>query len=246
MKDQVHGYGEVRAAVYDEDSLSNKGNREEHRFYLEAILRYFDSKRVSRFIELGCGTGYYTDLFYDVYPEIQGVILDGSEEMLRLAVEKMEKIGNFPAAICRLFEDFEPALDCPGEYDIAFSCLAIHHLPDESKGDMFRKIGSCLRAGGIFVLYDLFKCGSAQSDRLLEYLSCKDIQRKLKAELDIGIEIEDLSIDNIIRSDRDARRREGDQEATLEMQIAALRDAGFCSVTIFYQEARFFGLVAVK
>ena len=42
-----------------------------------------------------------------------------------------------------------------GRFDLVVSALAVHHLPAAGKADLFARIASALRPGGIFVLGDV-------------------------------------------------------------------------------------------
>lgn len=237
-------YSPERTAVYDQNSQLDKGNREVHKSMVEDVLSFL-SRRPSSFLDLGCGTGYFSEVFYQAFPEASGTLLDGSGEMLE---EARARFGGRP-----LKADYQKALfqDWPAEpdtrqYDVIFSALAIHHLEDEQKWRLFGRIFDKLTPGGVFILYDIFRLENPRSQALLEYLACKDMQKRFMAELDICVEVEELSVERIIANDRRMRQAEGDKEACLEEILNRLTATGFGNVTTFLQEARFAGIVCFK
>lgn len=240
----VAGYSGESARAYDNSSLLDKGDRERHKCVLKDLL-HFLTTRPRSFVELGCGTGFFTEAIFETFPGIKGVLIDGSADMLAVAKTRFrDKIVNADFRLC-LFQDV--AIDglLPA-HDLVFSSLAVHHLPDEQKWELFGKIYKSMPLHGCFILYDIFKHTNPKSWEILEFLACKDMQRRLLAELQIDTEIEELHIDQIIQNDRKMRREEGDQEADLKLILRNLETAGFINITVFLQEARFVGVICFK
>ncbi|QXV63887.1 class I SAM-dependent methyltransferase [Mucilaginibacter sp. 21P] len=240
----VSGYDATRASNYDDESKLDKGNRELHRQYLYDVL-LFNNKTPGSFLELGCGTAYFTDVFYELYPNVKGVLVDGSKEMLDIAAEKFTDPGTRATFKHYLFEylDWD---DIGTGFDIIFSSIAIHHLNDKEKWDLFHQIYNNLAPGGIFILYDVFRHPNPKSFEILEYLACMDSRRKLVEDIGIDLDLEELKIENIISNDRRIKLAEGDKEASLEHQLLHLNKAGFADITTFLQDARFAGTIAFK
>jgi SAM-dependent methyltransferase len=243
-KFDVSGYDACRASNYDDESKLDKGNRDQHKLYLHDFLLYSDLKPQS-FLELGCGTAYFTDVFYDLYPQIEGVLLDGSKEMLDIATSKFENTGLQARFEHSLFE-FINWDNLDEGYDIIFSSLSIHHLVDDDKWKLFDNIYKKLNPNGVFILYDVFRPANSKSVEILEYLACMDSRRRLMEELEVDIDIEELNIKSIIANDRRIKNLEGDKEAGLEDQVNNLFKSGFKNVTTIFQDARFAGTVAFK
>ncbi|MEL7002884.1 MAG: class I SAM-dependent methyltransferase [Bacteroidota bacterium] len=237
----VDGYGLEEAKLYDDMSDYNKGHRKIHKQFLVDTLEYLDFKP-KRFLDLGCGTGYFSEVIYDVFPNSDGTLVDASIEMLQIAQRKFLGKRNKKKYIEAFFQD----LDWTelGKFDLVFSALAIHHLEDEQKWKLFADIHKYLNDGGVFILFDLFKSENEQSNELLEYLACKDCQRRLvEGE---GVYLEEFEVNKIIQEDRRIRQIEGDKEACYKDQIDNLKKLEFGSITTIFQEARFAGTVAFK
>ena len=184
-------------------------------------------------------------MFYELYPDIKGVLVDGSNEMLKIAAEKYADTAFSIHFENFLFEDIN--WDQLGHnFDIVFSSLSIHHLTDENKWQLFRDIYEGLTPNGIFILYDVFKPVDQKSFDVLEFLACMDSRRRLVEDLGVDLDIDELKISNIIENDRRIKHAEGDKEACLNDQLYYLKKAGFTGITTIFQDARFAGIVAFK
>jgi tRNA (cmo5U34)-methyltransferase len=81
-------------------------------------------------LELGIGTGETTRRILDAYPEVQITGLDSSPEMVFRAREMVEDV--------RLARMEDPLPD--GPWDLVISVLSVHHLTDEQKRLLFRRV----------------------------------------------------------------------------------------------------------
>jgi tRNA (cmo5U34)-methyltransferase len=95
-------------------------------------------------LELGVGTGETAKRVLERHREARLVGIDESEAMLAAADL---------AADLRVSRLEDPLPE--GPFDLAVSCLTIHHLDGEGKRDLFRRIATVLRPGGRFVLADV-------------------------------------------------------------------------------------------
>ena len=232
-----------KAAEYDVVSAFNKGNREHHCNVLRDIIAYRGAG-ISTFCDLGCGTGILSEVILNAAPFARGIGIDASPDMLARARARLTTHAHrFQSIACR-FEAIDWR-ELAGQFDLVVSSLAIHHLHDAERRKCFAGIHCSLRPDGWFVLYDLMSAGNATGNNLLEYLACADIRRRLIASVDATYLDNEFSISRIIEQDRQIRAMEGDREASLDTQLAELRDVGFCTVVVF-QEARLFGALAMK
>jgi L-threonylcarbamoyladenylate synthase len=103
----------------------------------------------ARILELGTGTGVTSALLLARHPDARLVGIDVSEEMLSVAREALPH-ERVELRVARL-EDELP----PGPFDLVASALAVHHLDEAQKAELFRRIRASLRPGGLFVLGDV-------------------------------------------------------------------------------------------
>lgn len=97
-------------------------------------------------LDLGCGTGLLAAAVLEAAPTARLHLFDGAAPMLAKAKARLTAdrvvgvtVGDLTGAL--------PA----GPFDAVVSALAIHHLDDDGKVDLFRRIAQVLRPGGLFV-----------------------------------------------------------------------------------------------
>jgi tRNA (cmo5U34)-methyltransferase len=113
----------------------------------DAVVAATAEVHATRVLELGTGTGETALRVRANHAEADWVGIDASEPMLARAHERL------PGADLRLqrLEDELP----PGSFDLVVSALAVHHLDDAGKRDLFSRVAGVLRQGGVFVLGDV-------------------------------------------------------------------------------------------
>ena len=104
-------------------------------------------RTVHSILDLGSGTGVTAERVLRFYPAAALTGIDSSEEML---VHARHLLPGATFLVSRL-EDSLP----DGPFDLVVSALAIHHLDDQSKADLFRRVASVLSPGGRFAFLDV-------------------------------------------------------------------------------------------
>jgi tRNA (cmo5U34)-methyltransferase len=110
----------------------------------EETARATEGLDVRDLLELGVGTGETARRVLARHRDARLVGIDESEAMLAAA----DLEGDL--RVSRL-EDPLPE----GPFDLAVSCLAVHHLRGGDKRELFRRVAEVLRPGGRFVLADV-------------------------------------------------------------------------------------------
>lgn len=100
-------------------------------------------------LDLGIGTGETARRVLELQPRGHLVGIDGSVSMANSARAALPQ-DRVDVRVGRL-EDPLPK----GRFDLVISALAVHHLPAAGKADLFTRIASALRPGGVFVLGDV-------------------------------------------------------------------------------------------
>jgi tRNA (cmo5U34)-methyltransferase len=97
-----------------------------------------------RVLDLGAGTGYLAVRVAAAHPDAELVLLDGAPAMLDQA---RARLGDRARYVVGDLRDALPA----GGFCAIVSALAIHHIDDAAKRDLFARIHAALKPGGVFV-----------------------------------------------------------------------------------------------
>jgi tRNA threonylcarbamoyl adenosine modification protein (Sua5/YciO/YrdC/YwlC family) len=102
-----------------------------------------------RILDLGTGTGETARLLLDRHPDASLVGIDENEGMLEVARSRLPA-GRVSLRAGRIEE---PLPD--GPFDLVASALAVHHLHDVDKAELFGRVRGVLAPDGLFVLGDV-------------------------------------------------------------------------------------------
>lgn len=180
---------------------------------------------IRRVLDLGAGTGLLTAAVAVAYAEAQFDLLDGSAEMLS---EAQERLGERVAGVH--VQDMAAGLPA-GSFDAVISALAIHHLYDADKRDLYGRVFNALRHGGVFVNAEQVAGPTPELTRVYNdrwIAQCRvagATQEELEASFD---------------------RRAHDRCAPLDLQLGWLREIGFTQVDCLYKDGERAVIVAVK
>ncbi len=188
----------------------------------DAVLRSIppDLPEDLTILELGCGTGELTKKLCQRYPTAHILALDYSPRMLALCHEKLQGFGGR----VQLIEGDFARTDFPHDCDVVISTLAIHHLTDPQKLELFQKIYRALKREGWFVNGDVVLFESSRHTFL------QDQVRREHASAQ-GIEITAL--------DAETHSGTGDNLSTLKTQLNLLEVAGFHSIDVIWKYYQF-------
>ncbi len=101
--------------------------------------------RSFRVLELGVGTGTLTALILAKFPHAEVTGIDLSPRMISRARAKLRRYHDRVSLLAGDLSGFPG-----GRYDAVLSALAIHHLPDRAKWQLFRRVHRTLPSGGYF------------------------------------------------------------------------------------------------
>ncbi len=194
---------------------------------LKSFYRHFlKSGRKNRTLDLGCGDGIITGELLKVDSSISATLVDGSEDMLRRAKERLKDFKD--ASFIRASFQNIIKKDVPLDVDFGFivSSQAIHHLTLDEKGSLFRKIYDHLAPGGYFVNIDVVLAPSEELERWYMSLWREWISERQTA---LGTQNDFTDIISRYKDNKD------NKPDTLEAQLASLRATGFKDVDCFYK-----------
>jgi tRNA (cmo5U34)-methyltransferase len=122
-----------------------------HRGTAESLLLEALPTRIDRFLDLGTGDGRLLALVAGRHPRAEAIGLDSSEPMLSRA---RDRVAGRAGVELRSHDLASPLVE-DGPFDAVVSGLAIHHLEDERKRELFGEIRALLAPGGVFANLDL-------------------------------------------------------------------------------------------
>lgn len=173
-----------------------------------------------RVLDLGAGTGLLAATLATALPEATFVLLDEAPAMLERARERLAPLGDRVATVVADLRDPLPA----GEFDVIASALAIHHLADNGKADLYTRAAAALAPGGVFVNAEQVAGPTPTVDA--HYREKWDQHTRALGATD----------DMLAAA---AERMAIDLPASTASQIDMLRAAGLVDVDCFFQSWRF-------
>ncbi len=189
------------------------------RFYGTAVGLLATSERpIERVLDLGAGTGLLTGMIAERYPDAAFVLVDEVAAMLRQAGARLRDVR--AELVLGSFADALP----DGPFDAVVSALAIHHLDDDAKQSLMRRLITVLAPGGIFVNAEQVAAPSP-------VLDAHQVTAWRHAVVGLGVTQEDLAAAD--------QRMAADRCAAVELQLQWLRSAGFVEVDAPFRDGRF-------
>lgn len=173
-----------------------------------------------RVLDLGAGTGLLSGELAAALPEATFVLLDEAPAMLDRARERLGPLGDRVSTVVADLRDPLP----DGPFDVIASALAIHHLDDAGKADLYGRAAAALAPGGVFVNAEQVAGPTPTLDAY--YRERWDAHTRA-----LGATDEMLAAA--------AERMAIDLPASVESQVEMLRAAGLVDVDSFFQSWRF-------
>jgi tRNA (cmo5U34)-methyltransferase len=206
-----------RTAAYYDDWMQKALPGYGDLFSVATAVMPFDSNAPIRVLDLGAGTGLFSQHVLQRYPNATFVLWDLAAKMLDVAAQRFaEQTGQFEFVI----EDYRN-LQAIEELDLIVSSLSIHHLADEEKRKLCQQVYAALKADGAFVNVDQIKGETAYLQNLYWELWLRYARASGAPEEQIQESTE--------------RRQAYDRDALLADQIAWLKEAGFVNVDCVYR-----------
>ncbi len=186
-------------------------------FAIAKELLPFPTDAEIQVLDLGAGTGLFSRLVLEKYPGARFVLCDVAAKMLDVARQRFRA---YPGQFRYMVEDYRTFREA-GPFDLVISSLSIHHLADDEKRELCRRVFGVLREGGVFINIDQIK-GPTPALQELYWKAWLDKARRAGApedEIRGGVE----------------RRLAFDREATLADQLRWLEEAGFADADCIYK-----------
>lgn len=183
-------------------------------------------EKPKRILDLGAGTGLLSYYWYEHFPDAKYVLVDIADDMLNIAKKRFAGLDNVS------YISFDYANGLPeGDFDLIVSALSVHHLENEDKIKLFRKIFDKLPAGGMFVNYDQFCAGQQAMNDWFDSYWESGLAKSGLTDKDITLWKE---------------RRKLDRECSVEEETEMISVCGFRTVKCVYSCQKFSVIAAIK
>lgn len=233
--DTLCGWGEHDRVTYYLNNVNILIPKRPEQLAMLADLLGWLPQGVRRVLDLGAGFGALTQAILSHYPEATVTCVDGSAEMIALARERLGREGARVELLLGdlAFSSWQDSLR--GPFDAVVSGLAIHHLPDARKRQLYQEVYALLGSGGLFLNNDAV----TSPPTLQEWFTAlwyREMQAQEERQRGVKRSIE------AIQAELQERLRVGDHQsymAPLGEQLAWLREAGFTSVECYWKYLNF-------
>ncbi|MEV4630651.1 class I SAM-dependent methyltransferase [Micromonospora sp. NPDC049523] len=126
----------------------------QRRAQIESICDLVTPLPTPEILDLGCGDGKLTAELLQRFPTARVTALDGSARMLELAGRRLAPFGTRVRLQRAALEDRGWR---SGTYGAVVTSLAVHHLADPDKRQLYQDLNAMLVPGAVFVMADLVR-----------------------------------------------------------------------------------------
>ena len=188
--------------------------------YYNLPLTVLDFKgEAPKILDIGSGTGLFSSIVLQKYPNAKFTLIDLSDKMLSLAKERFK--GNMNM---RFIADDYTKHNFTEKFDIIISALSVHHLSAIDKENLYRKCYDILNDGGIFINADQVLSPSSEIESTFSKLWRESVEQSGLSQEEIQKAYERVSFDN---------------PSTLAEQLLWLNQAGFKNADCLYKYYHF-------
>jgi tRNA (cmo5U34)-methyltransferase len=193
----------------------------------------------SKVLDLGCGNGELSNRILEKNNEIQVVMIDYSETMIKKCKERFP--GNKDITIiCHDLNDGMPNSVSEQRFSVVVSCFALHHIAPDKRVTLYNDTCKVLLDEGIFVNGDRFIEETPQiSDwtfnRWMSWV-VQSIRQNLSQE---------KSFEEAKNKQLDLDEKQGDMPGTIWQMRNDLKQAGFAYIDVLWK-THVIGIIAAS
>jgi len=221
-----------RVKTYDADMELMHPNRSKMVQVAIEVLP-FSNTAALRAIDLGIGTGYFTEQFLNHFANSRVLGVDGAQAMVELAKERLISLNSRVDFAIGDFRQLQQLVPGAATLDVVFSAYALHHLSRPDKETVLKHVVELLVPGGWFVNPDLIVANSPELESRLQELRVAGIVKRAE-----GADNRFADSASTRRFLDDLEKNERDQPLTLSEDLAVLRSSGLKNVSAFWLEYR--------
>ena len=219
-----------RVASYDADMEIMHPNRSKMIQVALDVLPFPEQQPLSA-LDLGVGTGYFTEKFLKRYPHAQVLAVDGAGAMVDLARTRLGPLSEQVRFAVGDFRNLSQILTGDALFDVVFSSYALHHLGREDKLAVVREARDRLRPNGWFLNADILVADSPEIERRIQEIRVNGIVGRSRDARFPDAAATRIFLDRLEATD-------GDQPLSLLEDLHILRNANLRGATVFWLEYR--------
>ena len=221
-----------RVKTYDADMELMHPNRSKM-VQIALELLPFPTTTALRAIDLGIGTGYFTECFLNKFPNGRVFGMDGAPAMIELGKARLKSLESRVECVIGDFRRLQELAAGADTVDVIFSSYALHHLSRSDKEAVLKQIVALLVPGGWFLNADLIVADSAELETRLQQIRIAGIVERAGGG---DGRFADSALTRQFLADLELK--EADQPLTLAEDLAVLRSSGLKNVSAFWLEYR--------
>jgi tRNA (cmo5U34)-methyltransferase len=220
-----------RVATYDADMALMHPNRTK---MVEIALQVLPFELQDPFtaLDLGVGTGFFTQAVLNHFPNSRIIAIDGAEAMVELAKVRLETKAD---RVDFRISDFRQLSQIIGSQrgQLAFSSYALHHLNRNEKLAVVREALGFLKSGGWFLNADLVVDSDPEIERRIQEIRVQEIFRRASGR---DTRFRDFEATRHFLDKLEAE--DHDQPLQLVEDLQVLKEAGLRNASVFWMEYR--------
>jgi tRNA (cmo5U34)-methyltransferase len=221
-----------RVKMYDVDMELMHPNRSKMvQIALEVLP--FPKTASLRAIDVGVGTGYFSERFLNHFPNSRVIAIDGAQAMIDLAKARLISLSSRMEFIRGDFRELPELFPSTDTVHVVFSAYALHHLSRADKQMVLRQLTEFLTPGGWLLNADLIIADSPELESRLQQIRIAGIMERAGGE-------DSRFINSALTRQflADLELKEADQPLTLAEDLDLLRSSGLKNVSAFWLEYR--------
>jgi len=196
-------------------------------FYGVAIENLTLTEENPTLLDIGAGTGLLSEMALQKYPKAHIELIDISSDMLEVA---KERLATYPHVTFTEADINDIQIES-NIFDSIISSLAIHHLADDEKKNIYRKVFQGLKPGAAFMHAEQIL---ASNEHLQEAYHTAWLEKITNS----GLTPEEI--------EQGLERVKLDKRTPLETQLSWLKEIGFINVDCLYKYYDFVVMKAEK
>jgi tRNA (cmo5U34)-methyltransferase len=193
----------------------------------------FPDERTLKVLDLGVGTGAFTQRLLERYSNAEVVAIDGSPSMVELAKIRLVEYSHRVEYRVSDFRAMPATVLEPDAFDVVISSYALHHLTANEKLSVLRSIVPAIRPGGWILNADIVVADSPDIERRIQEIRVEAVTQRAPTD------------DERFCSPAATRKHlaeleeaEQDQPQTLTDDLRILRESGIENADVFWKEFR--------